>query len=527
MNETHYGHGLVATSIDGVHFEEHSAFNAEVGGVVWDKCMIHKVHDVDGKPMFVMDHGTAGPVPDSPGARLPNDRGCPKGTKQCLRFLKSTDALNWEYMYTLHPDTRWYHSTGNPPVSDGRWDHAYIQEDLQRGGFIGFPVATPAPPHPPAPGILRSSDGLNWTVHEPVLTQWEAAAVDPAGFEIGGVERMPNGRYYMIGGGEAYGYGYSMFTLISNSTDVAGPYAPDPNAYRLSGQSKTMMAKSFNQALAAWSRNYDTYPKPGSALISQYMVMPHTPDIPMDQKSLAGGGHVWLLPFRQPILDEDDHLRLAHWDGNSKMKGDKIAIDDTITCSKDSDSGLNIAVAFIEGSESWDHLTGVVISGLISVPGAGATSVGVVVNTSAPQSRCEQPPCDIGPQPDQEWRATAMLMDVEVSPESGNSTRVWELSAGNKALKDLSGPFECGTAAEKTTCLPATSVTVAPGQQFPFLLYCRHGTLELYAGEPLMLVQTSVYGIYPQARGRVGLAFEAAMGTTLKASSLEAWKLDL
>ena len=35
---------------------------------------------------------------------------------------------------------------------------------------------------------------------------------------------------------------------------------------------------AFAQALAAWSRNYDSYPTPGSALISQYMVMPHTAD---------------------------------------------------------------------------------------------------------------------------------------------------------------------------------------------------------------------------------------------------------
>ena len=109
-NETHYGHGLVAVADDGVHFETHSAFNAEYPGVGWFKCMIHKVKDVDGEPMFVMDHGTSGAVtgPDDPTKPLADDRGCPKGTSQCLRFLKSKDALNWEYMYTLHPDPKWY-----------------------------------------------------------------------------------------------------------------------------------------------------------------------------------------------------------------------------------------------------------------------------------------------------------------------------------------------------------------------------------------------------------------------------------
>ena len=52
----------MAVASDGVHFETVSAFNAEAGNVGWFKCMIHKVKDVDGKPMFVMDHGTSGAV---------------------------------------------------------------------------------------------------------------------------------------------------------------------------------------------------------------------------------------------------------------------------------------------------------------------------------------------------------------------------------------------------------------------------------------------------------------------------------
>ena len=38
-NETHYGHGFVAVSDDGVHFKDHSAFNTEFPGVGWFKCM--------------------------------------------------------------------------------------------------------------------------------------------------------------------------------------------------------------------------------------------------------------------------------------------------------------------------------------------------------------------------------------------------------------------------------------------------------------------------------------------------------
>lgn len=104
----------------------------------------------------------------------------------------------------------------------------------------------------PAPGQLRSPDGLNWTVHPPTVVTF--GEVRPTSFEIGGVERMENGRYYMIGGGHgplANG-AYSMWTLVSNGTDVAGPYHPDPAAYRLSGQDATATPGTFGQALAAW-----------------------------------------------------------------------------------------------------------------------------------------------------------------------------------------------------------------------------------------------------------------------------------
>ena len=63
----------------------------------WFKCMIHKVQDDDaGNPVFVMNHGTSGPVtgPDNPAKPLPDDRGCPQGQNQCLRWLRSSDLLN-------------------------------------------------------------------------------------------------------------------------------------------------------------------------------------------------------------------------------------------------------------------------------------------------------------------------------------------------------------------------------------------------------------------------------------------------
>ena len=53
----------------------------------------------------------------------------------------------------------------------------------------------------------------------------------------------------------------------------------------------------------------------------------------------------------------------------------------------------------------------------------------------------------------------------------------------------------------------------------------RHGTFELYVGEPLMLVQTMTYGQYPVAKGKVGLA--AINDTAARFEMVKAWKMSL
>lgn len=114
--------------------------------------------------------------------------------------------------YTNHPDTNFY---GNSR-STGRWDSAYMQEDEATGGFVAFPVATPS--LAPGPGLMRSDNGLNWTVEAPIPVDYDG--VTPSALEFGGTEKMPNGKYYLIGGGEPFGMGYSMWTLVSHSGNV-------------------------------------------------------------------------------------------------------------------------------------------------------------------------------------------------------------------------------------------------------------------------------------------------------------------
>ena len=122
------------------------------------------------------------------------------------------------------------------------------------------------------------------------------------------------------------------------------------------------------------------------------MVMPVTPEVGR-QRSLSGGGHVWLLPLREPSIDAQGHLRLGFWSGNEKLKGASLDIAATLKPAAGAD------VAWIDGSETWDHATGVVVSGMLHT---GASSqVGFALETSKPPPPPEPGPDDAGP--DKGW----------------------------------------------------------------------------------------------------------------------------
>jgi hypothetical protein len=40
---------------------------------------------------------------------------------------------------------------------------------------------------------------------------------------------------------------------------------------------------------------------------------------------------VWLLPLRKPVVDANDHLRLAYWSGNDALQGAVLAVPSTVT----------------------------------------------------------------------------------------------------------------------------------------------------------------------------------------------------
>jgi hypothetical protein len=518
-----FGHGLLATAHDGVHFTTHGVINAETNQTGWCKPQVAKVDDVDGNAQFVMNHGTAGAASD---CTLCTASNC----TQCLRFLRSSDLYTWELMYTAHPDWRWYLNQHT------RWDAAYMLED-PAGGYAAFSTATPIG-HKGLPGQLRSPDGLNWTATKPPV--FDFGGVSETAFETGGVERLGDRFYMILGGSLTHGSNYNQWTFRSHGADINGPYSPDPDAYRLSGQSKDTSFAA--PGLSDFVHDFD---QAGGTLVTQYFSMPHTPDCGL-QKNLFGGGHVWLLPFRQPVVDAG-HLRLGHWSGNDALKGPPLAISSNqsafvVTDKDDHAAGPGVGTVFLSGSDGWDHSTGVIVTGVLQAT-AATKHVGFALSTVADTTRGNG-----GGDPTPTGRnatvTTSILMDVSPDSNLTRATRVIDfantetdapLASGRSMLsppppppsaprvRDVIAQFQCGGNSSKPVmCQPASPTGVAPGSH-PFLMYCRHGIFELYVGSPLLLVQTLTYGEYPVKMGRIG--FAAVGGASFR--QLSAWEMSL
>ncbi|MHC4061115.1 MAG: hypothetical protein ACYSUC_09865, partial [Planctomycetota bacterium] len=122
-------HCLVASSTDGVHWKDEDIVIEEresARGCRFFKCFVARCGD-----KFIMNHGVARPE-----------------GQDTLRFYESPDLKQWNYLFSSHPDSRWY-------VRDGRWDHMYIipkEEGVPDSGYWGYAVATPKPGLPRAPG---------------------------------------------------------------------------------------------------------------------------------------------------------------------------------------------------------------------------------------------------------------------------------------------------------------------------------------------------------------------------------------
>ena len=265
----------LAKSEDGAHWQS-------VGSVIEDLRGVCKMYMYETEDGIGLNFGSF-----SEGQRVNND---------ALRYYKSYDMINWEYVGENHPDERWYKTTG-------RWDHMYVLKDGDT--YYGYPVATPHPDLKSAWGLCKSLDGHKWECMVPPMIEWGDIPIIDC-LEGGGVEKIGD-KYYYIGGfvGYAGNYGYGLYTFVSDNPE--GPFKPDKDAFRLCGFNR-LPGRVFVQNLAAFAIGKD-----GELLISNAVV--------------AGGPYeIRLLPLRKAIVDNDGHLRMGYWQGNEALKGRLIPI---------------------------------------------------------------------------------------------------------------------------------------------------------------------------------------------------------
>ncbi len=442
-------HCLVASSTDGVHWKDEDIVIEERESARecrFFKCFVGRCGD-----KFIMDHGVARPE-----------------GQDTLRFYESGDLKQWNYLFSSHPDPRWY-------VRDGRWDHMYIipkEQGVPNSGYWGYAVATPKPDLPRAPGMMQSPNGTDWEILPPAKMKWGDTV--ERDLEYGGCERI-GGKYYLIGGaGEYVSKGYSMYTLVSDGP--RGPFRPDTEAYRLCGTtSKTVTW------LAAWARAKD------ELLISNYASFSSDKWRPS------------MLPLRKPVVDKDGHLRLGWWKGNKALKGKPLTLEKNTVELNTRGKKSHYEIVYL--NDAFDLHKGVVLEGRIKA------------RPAAPQRDSNDTASKAKPAAGfvfEEGPRKSVAIQLGIGQPEDRETHIGRLQTTAEGKMQFQSEDVTGKGC-------ATVTGIENGKEHRFRLLVRRGMFELYIDD--MLMQTYVY---KPGSGKVGFL---AHNANVVFRDVQAWNM--
>lgn len=250
----------LATSEDGVHFEDR-------GCVVEDfPCFIWAMKVYRGEDAFYMNSGSFNK----------------DGKQSVLKFWKSFDLVNWEYMENLDIES--------PEVSNGRTRLDCMNVVKKDGKYYGYATGQY--------GFMVSDDGERWNLHPSNIDYSPFPEYNNAlgGFELADALFI-NGKFYIFCGGFGHlgtnGYG----VYIYESENPEGPFRPSLPNYRINGTSKRWVNMwerffEYNGEYLAHNYSYDGYS--------------------------YENGDVYLPPIKK-LKKENDKLFLAWWENNDKL----------------------------------------------------------------------------------------------------------------------------------------------------------------------------------------------------------------
>jgi hypothetical protein len=380
-------------------------------------------------------------------------------------------------------------------------------------GYWGYPTATPKEDvgYPAFFGLLQSPNGTDWEAVAPPPVEW--GGVPPRHLESGGCERIGE-RYYFLGGGGGYlgNWCYSMFVFAAD--DPAGPFRPDVQAFRLSGNTGLDNIRGVHW-LAAFARGQN------EILVSNYLMAEEHGSwsmIPAIDKP------VWLLPLRRAVVDAEGHLRLGYWPKNDAAKGPSLDLrihESRTVASAPACKGaaaddlrfrLKTAADAVEFSTEADGRGREFRNrSMVAVFGGNIDAErGAVIEGELRTEPKQGLPCDVGFYLEEdEGRGTAVLLEV------GHPT--WRRSRIGRLR--LSDGFDFASL-DETGPGCATVTGLDPGTPHRFRFWIRRHMFELYVDDVLM--QTFVTG--GPLTGRVGLVVRNG---TARFSVLRAWTMDL
>ena len=421
--EDHWDGMSVATSTDGVHFDEVGHIIEKRGDVGWlGTGSVWRAGD-----RFILNFSES------------------REGVQAVFFAESEDLIHWKRLgdeYRSDPDPRWYNDTPS-----GRWDCIWAIPRVE-GGFWGYLTANPwtHEEHPDglayrSVGMVESEDGVRWRAVPPPVFEWGETPQTKS--EVGAIDRI-GGKYYLQLGTFGYmGNRPGMYTFIGESPK--GPFHPDREALRLLGSKKEAMY---------FSRFYRI---PGELLVNHHSIgYPEAPDQDIVNRPVG------FAPLKRAIVDEAGHLRLGYWPGNEAVKGSASPIDLT-SCHQilpDSRTSLNASSSRLEADdrgagsvcllgESFDLEKGIVLEGGLEIhPIARRIGwIGFVIEESA-------------------TRGTALMLQTDGRTEIGPLTYQGEMD------------FQPDDHIE--------TMGIAPSERCAFRLLLRGGFLELYLDDLLV-----------------------------------------
>ncbi|HPM80806.1 MAG TPA: hypothetical protein PLF81_08900 [Candidatus Anammoximicrobium sp.] len=329
----------MATSADGVHWQERGVILRKADGVTWmgtGSTWRSPNFEQDGKYQLNFSEW--------------------RGDRQTIFFAESKDLLSWKRLgpeYEFQQDVRWY-------KPQGRWDCIYTIPRPD-GGLFGYWTADPE--GRPGVGFGRSLDGVHWEALEP--PQFVDGA--PHG-EAGAVERIGQKCYLLLGSG-------GMKTLVADRPH--GPFRPARKNFTLLHGGPTYFARFFPTNPDGLLINHHAIAKNGRIHLSLLKRAMTDDELTLRLGWWSGNERLKHEPIaiRLPA-DVPDDAALVMLDGEFPTD-DGMIVEGVVPIPADADSqgtGVYIETAEAHGTAILVRAGGVTEFGLMQADGTGFKS---------------------------------------------------------------------------------------------------------------------------------------------------------